>query len=218
MVRLGVHPDTTSTVWMKPVKFDYSDFTFSPPSISVSLREERLVVQVHFPCAANRRCSTKLCCPISQLIDPWTTVTMNSDVNMTSQQSRTVWTHDVVSYVEFSGLSPGQNYCVVANFSFPTFSMAASPKSDPQCIRTTDANQSELQSQLLLGIGSTFLFLFLFLFLVVFLLKQRSKTTKSRSAPVPVPLPPSLVPVPVDPEDVHLELTEDDHQITVLLF
>lgn len=38
------------------------------------------------------------------------------------------------SFVEFNGLFPGQSYCAVANFSFPTFSMAASPKSDPQCV------------------------------------------------------------------------------------
>lgn len=51
-------------------------------------------------------------------------------------QSRTVWTQEVLSYVDFSGLAPGQNYCAVANFSFPTFSMAASPKSAPQCVQT----------------------------------------------------------------------------------
>lgn len=39
-------------------------------------------------------------------------------------------------YVDFSGLAPGQNYCAVANFSFPTFSMAASSKSAPQCVET----------------------------------------------------------------------------------
>lgn len=49
-------------------------------------------------------------------------------------QSHTVWTRELESSVEFTGLSPGQNYCAVANFSFPTFSMAASPKSAPQCV------------------------------------------------------------------------------------
>lgn len=42
----------------------------------------------------------------------------------------------MVSFVDFSGLAPGQNYCAVANFSFPTFSMAASAKSTPQCVET----------------------------------------------------------------------------------
>lgn len=51
-------------------------------------------------------------------------------------QTRTVWSQEVVTYVDFSGLAPGQNYCAVANFSFPTFSMAASAKSDPQCVET----------------------------------------------------------------------------------
>lgn len=51
-------------------------------------------------------------------------------------QTRTVWSQEVVTYVDFSGLAPGQNYCAVANFSFPTFSMAASAKSAPQCVET----------------------------------------------------------------------------------
>lgn len=52
-------------------------------------------------------------------------------------QSRTVWTQEAVTYMDFSGLAPGQNYCAVANFSFPTFSMAASSKSVPQCVQTS---------------------------------------------------------------------------------
>lgn len=52
----------------------------------------------------------------------------------------------MVSYVEFSGLSPGQNYCVVANFSFPTFSMAASPKSAAQCVEM-DSQPGEKKAQ-----------------------------------------------------------------------
>lgn len=51
-------------------------------------------------------------------------------------QSRTVWSQEVVTYVDFSDLAPGQNYCAVANFSFPTFALAASPKSAPQCVET----------------------------------------------------------------------------------
>lgn len=63
-------------------------------------------------------------------------------------QSRTVWTQEVVTYVDFSGVAPGQNYCAVANFSYPTFSMAASAKSSPQCVETVSrsgerAKQSE---------------------------------------------------------------------------
>ncbi|XP_029939900.1 uncharacterized protein LOC115382317 [Salarias fasciatus] len=136
MVRVGVHRDPGSTVWTKPCKFDYSDFTFSPPSVSVSLKEQQLLVRVQFPCASNRRCSVERCCPITQLIHPWTTVTVHNRLNRSEQQSRTVWSQEPVSYVEFSGLSPGQNYCAVANFSFPTFAMAASPLSEPRCVET----------------------------------------------------------------------------------
>lgn len=72
-------------------------------------------------------------------------------------QTRTVWTQEVVSNVEFSGLSPGQRYCAVANFSFPTFSMAASPKSAPQCVETVSKsgekklNMSEMLTSEVLG-------------------------------------------------------------------
>ncbi|XP_035459494.2 uncharacterized protein si:dkeyp-75h12.7 [Scophthalmus maximus] len=136
MIRLGVHlgPGPGSSVWLRPRKFDYSDLSFSPPSVSVSLRDEQLSVAVRFPCAASRRCPPERCCPVSELIDPWTTVTVYNRRNRSEYQSRTVWTQEVsVSSVQFSGLSPGQNYCAVANFSFPTFSMAASPQSAPQC-------------------------------------------------------------------------------------
>ena len=67
-------------------------------------------------------------------------------------QSRTVWTQEAVSFVDFSGLSPGQSYCAVANFSFPTFSMAASPKSAPQCVEIVSrsgAKGTEAFSQML---------------------------------------------------------------------
>ncbi|CAG12812.1 unnamed protein product [Tetraodon nigroviridis] len=136
MIRLGVHLSPSSTVWIQPRKFDYTDFTFSPPSVSVSLREERLLVKVQFPCAVSRRCSLEQCCPISELIHPWTTVTVCSTISDSHCQSRTVWTQEVVTYVDFSSLAPGQKYCVRANFSYPTFSMAASAKSSPQCVET----------------------------------------------------------------------------------
>ncbi|XP_053272665.1 uncharacterized protein si:dkeyp-75h12.7 [Pleuronectes platessa] len=135
LIRLGVHLGPGSTVWLKPREFSYSDFRFSRPSVSVSQRDERLLVQVQFPCAANRRCSPESCCPISELTDPRTTVTVFNRRQRSEYQTRTVWTQEVVTSVEFSGLSPGQNYCAVANFSLPAFSMAASPKSRPQCVQ-----------------------------------------------------------------------------------
>ncbi|XP_071315071.1 uncharacterized protein [Trachinotus anak] len=211
MIRLGVHLSPSSTVWMKPRKFDYSDLKFSPPSVSVSVEDEQLLVKVQFPCAANRRCSLERCCPISELIDPWTTVTVYNKLNRSEYQSRTVWTQEVVSFVEFSGLSPGQNYCAVANFSFPTFSMAASPKSAPQCVEIVS------KSGLLpvLGLGVVLASLLLVPFLIAFLKKTRRAAPTIESQPkTPASLhdPVSLVPlslVPVDPCDIHLEIPDD---------
>lgn len=59
---------------------------FSPPSVSVSLKDDQLLVKVQFPCAANRRCSLERCCPISELIDPWTTVTVYNKLNHSEYQ------------------------------------------------------------------------------------------------------------------------------------
>lgn len=164
---------------MRPCPFSVSlpATDFSPPSVSVSLKDDQLLVTVQFPCAVSRRCFLEECCPISELIDPWTTVTVYNELNHTEfqvntsflcltykrptrlvpvvclcfldlcfyfenaivflfLQSRTVWSQEAVTYVDFSDLAPGQSYCVVANFSFPTFSMAASSKSAPQCFET----------------------------------------------------------------------------------
>ncbi|KAG7241550.1 hypothetical protein INR49_025470 [Caranx melampygus] len=212
MIRLGVHLSPSSTVWMKPRKFDYSDLTFSPPSVSVSVEDEKLLlVKVQFPCAANRRCSMERCCSISELIDPWTTVTVYNQLNHSESQSRTVWTQEVVSFVEFSGLSPGQNYCAVANFSFPTFSMAASPKSVPQCVEIV--SKSGLLPVLALGV--VLVSLLVVPLLVVFLKRPRPAAPAAESQPkTPASLhdPVSLVPlslVPVDHRDIHLELHDD---------
>ncbi|XP_037613993.1 uncharacterized protein si:dkeyp-75h12.7 isoform X1 [Sebastes umbrosus] len=215
MVRLGVHLSPISTVWMKPRKFDYSDFTFSPPSVSASLEDDQLLVKVQFPCAANRRCSLGRCCPISEMIDPWTTVTVYNELNHSEYQSRTVWTQEVVSHVEFSGLAPGQNYCAVANFSFPTFSMAASPKSAPQCVETL--SKSVLLPALCLGIGLTSLLLLPLLTVFLRRLSRAAPTSENQPKPPasvhdPVSLVP-LSPVPVDTCDIHLEFTDD--QISV---
>ncbi|XP_007563769.2 PREDICTED: uncharacterized protein LOC106932176 [Poecilia mexicana] len=217
MIRLGVHLSPSSIVWIKPHKFDYSDFTFSPPSVSVSWNNDSLSVKVQFPCATSRGCSRDVCCPISTLIDPWTTVTVFNELNRSDNQSRTVWTQEVVSVVEFSGLSPGQNYCAEANFSFPTFSMAASPKSAPGCVET--GSRSGMLPMLCLGTSLSFVFLLLFL--LVFLRKLRrdrparnnppkalatSQDAESLAPPVCVPVEPCD---PCDPCDIHLELIDD---------
>ncbi|XP_027134984.1 uncharacterized protein LOC113745838 [Larimichthys crocea] len=187
MIRLGVHLSPSSTVWIEPRKFDYSDFShcslptpaFSPPSVSVSLKDDGLLVKVQFPCAANRRCSVERCCPISELIDPWTTVTVYNNLNHSDYQSRTVWTQEVMSYVDFSGLAPGLNYCAVANFSFPTFFMAASPKSEPQCVKTV--SKSGQLTVLCIGFGLTSLLLVPLL--TVFLCRPRQPAPTIENQP-----------------------------------
>ncbi|XP_069375243.1 uncharacterized protein [Paralichthys olivaceus] len=199
LIRLGVHLGPGSTAWIQPRKFGYSDFRFSRPSVSVSLKDEQLLVEVRFPCAANRRCLPESCCPISEVIDPWTT-------------SRTVWTQEVVSFLEFSGLSPGQNYCAVANFSLPAFSMAASPKSTLQCVHIV----SKSASLPVLCLGILLVSLLLAPLLVVVLknpgraaaTEPPAKTPSSARDPVSLD-PRSLVPVPVDPCDIHIEFPDD---------
>ncbi|XP_040037485.2 uncharacterized protein LOC120822143 isoform X1 [Gasterosteus aculeatus] len=208
MVRLGVHLGPVSTAWMRPRKFDYSDFTFSPPSVTASLSDDQLLVTVQFPCAANRRCSLGGCCPISEMIDPWTTVTVYNKLNQSEYQSRTVWTQELVSHVEFSGLDPGQNYCAVANFSFPTFSMAASPKSAPQCVQTLSKSGFLLLPAFFLGIGLTSLLLFPLL--TVFLNRPRDTAATTEDQPkIPAAVQDPVSLLPVDPCDIHLEFADD---------
>nr|XP_046235931.1 uncharacterized protein LOC124054237 [Scatophagus argus] len=215
MIRLGVHLSPSSTVWNEPRKFDYSDLTFSPPTVSVSLQDDQLLVKVQFPCAANRRCSLERCCPISELIDPWTTVTVYNRLNHSEYQSRTVWSQEVVTYVAFPGLAPGQNYCAVANFSFPTFSMAASLKSAPQCVETVP--RSGLLPLISLGIGLTFMLLAPLLAMFLRRPRRAAPTAESEpKTPVSVHDPVSLVPlslVPVDPGDIHVEIADDQISI-----
>lgn len=70
----------------KPLSLSSAPPAFSPPSVSASLKDEQLLVKVQFPCAANRRCSLGRCCPISELIDPWTTVTVYNHLNHSEYQ------------------------------------------------------------------------------------------------------------------------------------
>ncbi|XP_059211520.1 uncharacterized protein si:dkeyp-75h12.7 [Centropristis striata] len=219
MIRVGVHlhHSYSATVWTEPRKFDYSDFSQSESEPAGTLKqlkynEDQLLVKVQFPCASSRGLSPRSCCPVSELIDPWTTVTVYNNLNHSEYQSRTVWSQEVVSHVEFSGFAPGQNYCAVANFSFPTFSMAASPKSAPQCVET--GSHSDVLPALCLGVGLTFLLLVPLL--IMFLRKRPQRaaaTTDSQpKTPVSLPDPVSLVPLPpapLDPSDIHVEFTDD---------
>ncbi|KAJ0055497.1 hypothetical protein NL108_003896 [Boleophthalmus pectinirostris] len=209
MMRVGVHLSPSTTVWMKPRKFDYTDFTFSAPSLSLSLQEDQLLVKVQFPCATSRRCSARRCCPITELIDPLTTVTLYN--KLSEYQSRTVWTYETLSFVVFSGLAAGQNYCAVAYFSFPNINMTSSPMSSPQCIQTV----SYTGLVPLVAIGGALSLLLLLPLCGVFLWRRRpagaSPAPSSQpQSPPPIHEPVSLVPfsmVPVNLEDVHIEVS-----------
>ncbi|CAL8240340.1 unnamed protein product [Merluccius merluccius] len=179
MIRLGIHDDggaggSASTVWTEPQKFDYSDFTFSAPSVSLSLAGARLRVRVQFPCAASRRCSGGICCPVSQLIDPWTSVTLYTPLSPSSDhQRRTVWSQEAVLEVDFAGLAPGQHYCAVANFSFPSYAIAASPPSAPRCVDTD--RPAGLQPWM---VGVVLCFVLMAPIFILFLLKTKRRAAR----------------------------------------
>ncbi|XP_024143267.1 uncharacterized protein LOC112155693 isoform X2 [Oryzias melastigma] len=122
--------------------------------------------------------------------------------------SLTVWTQDLASSVEFSGLFWGQNYCAVANFSFPTFSMAASPKSAPRCVKAISKAGMLLP---VLSLGICLISLFLFLLLTVFLQKRRRSTPEQESQPKNQASSHDLLSLglaPTDPQDIHLEFDQ----------
>ncbi|XP_059932651.1 uncharacterized protein si:dkeyp-75h12.7 [Gadus macrocephalus] len=211
MIRLGLRDDVTdgsptTTAWSEPVKFDYSDFAFSAPSVSLYLDGDRLSVRVQFPCAANRRCSRGICCPLSELIDPWTSVTVYNQLNPSDYKRRTVWSQEVESDVQFSGLVPGQHYCAVANFSFPSYTIAASPPSAPRCVFTDPP--AGLQP-LLVGVSLCFVVMAPILILFLLNSKRQAATASPENRPkaqvsaqgtlTHTPLPSSL---PNDPCDL----------------
>ncbi|CAL8325699.1 unnamed protein product [Lota lota] len=184
MIRLGVRDDVTNgpstTAWSEPHKFDYSDFAFSAPSVSLALDGDRLKVRVQFPCAANRRCSRGICCPLSELIDPWTSVTVYNQLNPSDHKRRTVWSQEVVLDVEFPGLAAGQHYCAEANFSFPSYTIAASPPSPPRCVHTDP--QAGLQP-LLVGVALCSVVMAPGLILLVLHTKRQAATPSLENQP-----------------------------------
>ncbi|CAB1345377.1 unnamed protein product [Coregonus sp. 'balchen'] len=214
MIRLGLHQDSGSHVWTEPRKFDP---TFSRPSVSVSLSRERLVVEVHFPCSTNRGClPLQSCCPLSELIDPWVTVTVYNQQNHSDYKRRTGWAQEVVYRAEFSDLVPGQDYCALANFSFgpPTFPLASSPTSHPRCVHQA-APGPGLQP-VLFGIGVCAVLFSPLLALALYRLKQKPdaphinrlpKTLASLQASLQDP--PESSSDPVDLSDIHVEVVDD---------
>ncbi|XP_051567417.1 uncharacterized protein si:dkeyp-75h12.7 [Myxocyprinus asiaticus] len=118
---------------------------FSPPSITMSMEDERLWVTVHFPCAPSITCGfeekeaeTHCSCPLDGLhfLRLSATVTLYNKHEPSDTQTRTaVVVEDTPFKEEFGFLIPGQVYCAVANFtSKGAVARASSPPSHPQCV------------------------------------------------------------------------------------
>ncbi|XP_062305951.1 uncharacterized protein si:dkeyp-75h12.7 [Osmerus eperlanus] len=210
LIRLGLHVGPQDLVWTEPRSLDHEDFIFSPPSVSVSLDKAVLVVEVQFPCSASRRCSLRSCCPVSEFIDPWTTITVYNQLNLSQYQRRTVWTLDVVAREEFSDLAAGQVFCAVANFSLQprSFTPASSPSSPPQCVPTAPRPGYQQPVWVWTGVSCALLFPPLLLLLVLL----RRTRTPDMTEELPKALVSLYEPVSTDAvhlSDVHLEVLED---------
>ncbi|XP_036452092.1 uncharacterized protein si:dkeyp-75h12.7 [Colossoma macropomum] len=132
----------TSTQLCDPLKD--SDARFSPPSVSVSLKERRLQVEVALPCAPPVACesveeeeeddkNTALsCCPLTHFLKPNITVTLYNKHDTADTQTLTRVFERSQESLEFGSLVAGQEYCAVARF-------ASSPPSDPQCVHVSSA-------------------------------------------------------------------------------
>ncbi|KAK2860237.1 hypothetical protein Q7C36_004403 [Tachysurus vachellii] len=110
---------------------------FSPPSLSLSLKEQQLLVEVIFPCAPYAICQTEkqgtddelekqTCCPLTDFLPLNTTVTLYNkhDGNVIQTLTEVVDASPCKLNFEFT---PGNEYCAVAHF-------ASSPLSKPECI------------------------------------------------------------------------------------
>ncbi|XP_045081489.1 uncharacterized protein LOC121572208 [Coregonus clupeaformis] len=217
MIRLGLHQGPGSTVWTESLVFGPSDFTFSSPSVLVSLSGERLLVEVHLPCSIKKEClPLQSCCPLSKFIHPWVTVTVYNQQNPSDYMTQTGSAQKVVYGAEFSNLAPGQDYCVVANFSVEpsTFPQASSPPSNPHCVHQA-APGPGLQL-VLLGIGVCAVLFSPLLGLALYRLKQKRDAATINTLPKCLASlqaflqdPPESSSDPVDPSDIHVEVVDD---------
>ncbi|XP_066537476.1 uncharacterized protein si:dkeyp-75h12.7 [Hoplias malabaricus] len=137
-IRLGLNHKPGDTQWKTtlcdPLKD--SDARFSPPTVSVSLKEKGLDVEVTFPCAPSVYCDSveeednKVavnCCPLAQFIKLNATVTLYNKHNAADTQSFSEVVHENWLRHDFGFLMEGQEYCIVAKF-------ASSLLSEPQCV------------------------------------------------------------------------------------
>ncbi|KAL0970162.1 hypothetical protein UPYG_G00238240 [Umbra pygmaea] len=212
LFRVGLHEGLGGPVWTDPRSFEPKDFNFSPPTVSVTPSRRGLVAEVHFPCSTSRGQS---CRPVSELIDPWVTVSVYNQQNSSDLKVHTGWAQEVVYEAVFLDLLPGQHYCVKANFSFgpPSFLEACSPPSQPHCVHI--ANPGPGLQPLVVGCVCALLIVPLSAFVLYFLKQRREAPPTDRlpkslaSLQVSVYDLPESSPDPVDPSDVYVELVDD---------
>ncbi|XP_027034078.1 uncharacterized protein si:dkeyp-75h12.7 isoform X2 [Tachysurus fulvidraco] len=133
---------------------------FSPPSLSLSLKEQQLQVEVIFPCAPYAICQTErpvtddnlekpTCCPLTDYLPLNTTVTLYNKNDRNDIQTLTEVVDGSPCMMNFDEFTPGQEYCAVAHFE-------SSPLSKPQCVHIPQ-EYPNLFIQVLCGVLVAFL-------------------------------------------------------------
>ncbi|XP_060794539.1 uncharacterized protein si:dkeyp-75h12.7 isoform X2 [Neoarius graeffei] len=162
-VMLGLNQGHGKINWTEPQLCDPikdANARFSPPSVSISLKEQQqLWVNVNFPCAPNAVCQGEdeeappTCCPLTDFLELNTTVILYNK-HMTENQTRTEMVEGHPLMVQFGGLVRGQEYCTVAHF-------ASSPLSKPQCVHIPLLGPSENRALFVLALCGAFIALLL---------------------------------------------------------
>ncbi|XP_018605161.2 uncharacterized protein LOC108932920 [Scleropages formosus] len=131
MVRLETEVTPGRLHRMTPVKVDLlSHMVFSPPSLSLSLKQSVLTVKVQFPTSLNRRlCPHQSNCSIPVVLERMTTIVVYKRKRPSECQTRTLRAVGDTLSCDFENLEAGQEYCAVANFT-------SSSSSSPSCIYT----------------------------------------------------------------------------------
>ncbi|XP_041925834.1 uncharacterized protein LOC121689784 isoform X2 [Alosa sapidissima] len=189
-VRLGVEEWHGHVHWMCNLSYDPTNWpdlgAFSAPSLSLRVEDRgrdvwtpHIVVEVKFPCAPEVLCQvdSEGCCSVLFILSDISavTVTLFNRQRPTERETRT----GSVSYededkefsVEFGGLVPGQEYCVVATFR-------SSATSQPVC-QQLNTLPVDLRP-ILLGTALSVCF---FIPLVVAYLKRRKTHTSEYRLP-----------------------------------
>ncbi|KAF4088989.1 hypothetical protein AMELA_G00061370 [Ameiurus melas] len=159
-VRLGLNQGHGKINWTLPQLCDPvkgPNASFSAPSLSLSLKEQQLWVEVTFPCAPNAVCLGDTCCALGSFLTLNATVTLYNKHDMNDYQTHTEIVDVSQWKVPFVVLTPGQEYCAVAQ-------LGSSPLSSPQCIHVP-----QLAVTLLLALCGVFIALLL---VVGFVLKR----------------------------------------------